>query len=129
MMGAESKETAASMDAVEDDLRQIQLQSRDEEESSPILTMQNSKNLETCPSCESNSTEDCTVADDDIFKNAILSQLEQKRLALRNQRFSLEKRLYEFGTHYSINTNAYTTKPNRQVQDSKFECHFREEYF
>ncbi|CAJ1970296.1 unnamed protein product [Cylindrotheca closterium] len=124
-MGAESKGTAKgtapSTDVFEDDSRQSNLQSRDEKESSPIISMRGSKNLEKCPSRESNSTEDCTVADDDSAKSAILSQLEQKRLALRNQRFSLEQRLYEFGTHYSINFESDTRKPNRQVQDMKWQ--------
>lgn len=111
MMGAESKETATSTDMREDSRQCCQQHSGDEFR---ILSKQDSKTLESNP-----STEKCTVAYDDAVKSAIPSQLKQKRLDLRNLRFSLEQRLYEFGTHYSINTNSYPTKPTLHVQESK----------
>jgi hypothetical protein len=105
MMGAESQVTAQSS-------------SDEEEDSSPksaIQMMADRTILSKCPSQESS-------CDDGISSNhstADLSKLEQKRLALRHQRFSLEQRLYEFGSQYSTNSQAYSKKPTRHVLDSK----------
>jgi hypothetical protein len=102
MMGAESQVTAQS--------------SSDEGDSSPksaIQMMADRTILSKCPSQESSC--------DGIRSNhsTDLSKLEQKRLALRHQRFSLEQRLYEFGSQYSTNSQAFSKKPTRHVLDSK----------
>lgn len=103
MMGAESQVTAQS--------------SSDEEDNTPksaIQMMADRTILDKCPSHDSSCDEVGT------HPSTELSKLEQKRLALRHQRFSLEKRLYEFGSQYNTSGNAFSKKPTRHVLDSEY---------
>lgn len=78
----------------------------------------------TNPLKEIPSEEDSTTGTSITCSSTVseLSNLEQKRLSLRHQRFSLERRLYEFGCKHAEGGKAsFSTKPTKHVMESKFQ--------
>eukprot|EP00980_Cylindrotheca_fusiformis_P014453 scaffold3857_cov127-Cylindrotheca_fusiformis.AAC.10 len=110
VMGAESQVTAQSSFDEEDA----------EEETSPKLVISPTATVTTVPKNPAHQSSSSEKDKSSNHPSRKLSKLEQKRLALRHQRFSLEKRLFEFGSRYNTNSNMFPKKPSRHVLEMEW---------